>query len=93
MTERIFELSGLFAIDVAAYAVMSNHYHLVLHLAPERAANWTDEDVLLRWTKLYPGPLLVRRYLSSQRLALDRPELERVREYVVIFRDRLQDLS
>ena len=93
MTERIFELSRLFAIDVAAYAVMSNHYHLVVHLVPERAASWSDEDVLLRWTKLYPGPLLVRRYLSSQRLALHRAELERVREYAVVFRDRLQDLS
>ena len=93
VTERIFELSRLFAIDVAAYAVMSNHYHLVVHLVPERAASWSDEDVLLRWTKLYPGPLLVRRYLSSQRLALHRAELERVREYAVVFRDRLQDLS
>lgn len=93
VTDRILELGGLFAIDVAAYAVMSNHYHLVLHLAPERAANWSDEEVLRRWTQLYSGPLLVRRYLSSQRTALGRAELARVREFAAVFRDRLQDLS
>jgi hypothetical protein len=47
ITDHLFELSGLFAIDVAAYAVMSNHYHLVLHLAPERAAAWSDDDELI----------------------------------------------
>jgi hypothetical protein len=31
LVERIKFLAGVFAIDIAAYAVMSNHYHLVLH--------------------------------------------------------------
>lgn len=93
LTDRILELSRLFAIDVAAYAVMSNHYHLVLHLAPERAAGWTDEEVLRRWTHLYAGPPLVGRYLSGQGSSLDRTELERVKECAVVFRNRLKDLS
>jgi len=64
---RIKELAHIFAIDVAAYAVMSNHYHLVAHIDRERALAWSTEEVLTRWTQLFTGPLLVVRYLSPAR--------------------------
>jgi hypothetical protein len=55
---------SIFAIDVASYAVMSNHYHIVMRVDVERAKNWSVEEVLERWLRLFSGPLLVQRYLS-----------------------------
>jgi hypothetical protein len=63
--ERVKQLAGVFAIDVAAYAVMSNHYHLVLRVDAQRARGRSPEEVLRRWTQLFDGPLLVRRFLSG----------------------------
>lgn len=90
--DRLLELSRVFAIDVAAFAVMSNHHHLVLHLAPERAAQWSDDEVLRRWTRLFAGPPLVQRYFSSGPV-LGKAEVDRVGEYATIYRHRLQDMS
>jgi len=57
--ERIQQLAALFAIDVAAYAVMSNHYnhyHIVVRIDREWALEWSVEEVLRRWTTLFTGP-------------------------------------
>ncbi len=93
VTDRLRELSGLFAIDVAAFAVMSNHYHLVLHLAPERATEWSDDDVLRRWTRLFTGPPLVQRYLAGDGAPLSAADLDCVRDQAATYRGRLHDLS
>jgi REP element-mobilizing transposase RayT len=50
--ERIELLSGLFGMDVFAYAVMSNHLHLVVRSRPDRVLGWSDVEVAERWCKL-----------------------------------------
>jgi len=67
--ERIKELAGIFAIDVAGYAAMSNHSHLIVRIDRDRALCWSVDEVLTRWTALFAGPLLVQRYLSAARLS------------------------
>lgn len=52
---RIRILASLFALDVCAYAVMSNHYHIVLKHCPEKADQWRDAAVIERWTSLFKG--------------------------------------
>jgi len=52
---RILSLAEIFAVSIYGYAVMSNHYHIVLELQPERCRQWSDEDIADRWLTLCPG--------------------------------------
>jgi REP element-mobilizing transposase RayT len=54
LLDRLRYLAALFAIDVCAYAIMANHYHLILRLLPHIAAAWSNRDVALRWLTLFP---------------------------------------
>lgn len=86
---RIRILSSLFAIDICSYAVMSNHYHLVVKL--NTARDWSTQEVLKRWLTLHKGPLLVQRYQKGE--ALNPAERETVSDLIEVFRQRLQSLS
>ena len=55
LESRLLELAGVFAVDLYGYAVMSNHYHVVVRVAPRRTAEWNDQDVARRWCSLHPG--------------------------------------
>lgn len=65
VVDRIRLLSSLYAIDVCAYAVMHNHYHLALKICPEQLEGLSDDDVMDRWCALFKGPLLIQRYCVS----------------------------
>jgi len=54
LEHRILELADVFAIDLFGYAVMSNHYHIVLQVSPSRTDDWSDEDIVDRWMRLCP---------------------------------------
>ena len=92
IVERLQQLAAVFAIDVAAYAVMSNHFHLVVRLDAERARVWDRDEVLRRWTELFTGPELVQRYRAHAD-GLRAAELARLDLWVTTYRERLMDLS
>ncbi|MDA3934249.1 MAG: transposase [Gammaproteobacteria bacterium] len=91
IVERLASLSSVFAMDVAAYAVMSNHYHVVLKINADAAASWSVEEVLERWCRLFSGHPIVQRYLVNPDMGS--AELEKVTEFVELYRARLADLS
>jgi len=51
---RLRELVQIFHIEVAGYAIMSNHYHLVVRTRPDLARKLTPYEVARRWWDLYP---------------------------------------
>ncbi|WP_422133551.1 transposase [Endozoicomonas sp. ALD040] len=91
VVDKLRELVSVFAIEVCAYAVMSNHYHVVLHINQSSARGWSRNQVLHRWTTLFRGPLLVQRHLAADKLG--RAELARIDEYAEEYRRRLMDIS
>jgi putative transposase len=56
LEDRLIFLADVFAIDLMAYAIMSNHYHVVVELKPEQASALSDDEVIERWGNLYKVP-------------------------------------
>jgi REP element-mobilizing transposase RayT len=52
--DRLQELSHVFAIEIAGFAVLDSHLHLLVRLGPERVEKWSDEEVVGRWVQLFP---------------------------------------
>ena len=50
--DRILDLAAVFAIEIYGFAVMSNHYHIVLYVNPREVDGWTDKEVTDRWFSL-----------------------------------------
>ncbi|MEZ9369132.1 transposase, partial [Shewanella sp. 10N.286.51.B2] len=65
---RIIELATIFAIDICAYAVMSNHLHVVLKVDVDKAKEWSDIDVLTQWHKGFKGTLLTHKFVKGEAL-------------------------
>jgi hypothetical protein len=91
IADRIKELVEIFAIDCCAYSVMSNHYHIIVHVDSERAAGWSEQDVIDRWERLFSLPVIVERYRSME--TLNNAERDVVSELVIKWRKRLYDIS
>lgn len=89
--ERIKQLSAIYCIDICAYVVMSNHYHLVVHINMEDAQSLSCADVIERWTSLHATPVLIQRFLKQE--LKTEAEFKAVHEIVEQWRGRLYSLS
>jgi len=89
--DKLLALSEVFAIDVAAYAVMSNHTHLVLFVDVEQAKSWSTKEVIVRWHKLFKGTLMTQQYYRGEKL--NKPMQRVLEETAHIYRQRLMDIS
>ena len=88
---RIKLLCSVFAIDLCAYAIMSNHYHIVVRINSEQVAELSDEEVAERWLQVFTGPVLMHQYLGNADLT--GTEYKQITELFTTWRKRLCDLS
>ncbi|HHC72995.1 MAG TPA: transposase [Thiotrichales bacterium] len=88
---RLRFATASFAINVAAYAILSNHYHLVLRVDEQRARSWSPEEVARRWLTIYPGDPLGQRFLQNEDLSEEEKKI--LDDLIERWRHRLYDLS
>ncbi|MDZ7870536.1 MAG: transposase [Rheinheimera sp.] len=88
---RLAKLQEMFAVDIAAFALMSNHYHLVVRVDAAKAAAWRYQDIIERWQLLFRLPVLVERYLRGE--SSGDAEIQVVETIMEKWRLRLCDIS
>jgi REP element-mobilizing transposase RayT len=52
--DRLEELAGIFGLEILGFSVMSNHLHVIARTRPDIVKTWSDDDVALRWWRLFP---------------------------------------
>ena len=88
--QRLRHMSGVFSIDLCAYAIMSNHYHLVLRVDRERGTKLSRQEIVERWTSLFGQPPLINRWQDGTATTAERAAAEQLIER---WRSRLIDIS
>jgi hypothetical protein len=53
--DRLRALAALFAVEVAGYAVMSNHLHVIVRMQRDTPHAWNAQEVARRWFAIYPA--------------------------------------
>lgn len=85
---RLKELAGIFSIKISAYAIMSNHYHVVLHVDDKGSEAWSEREVKSRWAAIFPK--------DAAKLAIydQTPSLKEAKqEKIELWRERLTSIS
>ena len=88
---RLHELASIFAIDTAAYAIMSNHYHVILRVDQDATRRWSDAEVIERWGRLFKLPEVVQHFARGE--ALDADARSQAEQKVATYRARLSSIS
>jgi hypothetical protein len=91
LEDRLHELADCFAVGLYAYAVMSNHVHVVLRADPLAAHAWPAQEVAERWVRLFPvraqGQVDLDACLERARQLAGQPER------IAVLRARLASVS
>ncbi|NRD73458.1 transposase [Shewanella sp. VB17] len=68
IVDKIKALSNIFCIDICAYAVMNNHYHLVLNIDMDKAKSLSHREIITRWCQITKGHDVATKYMNGDAL-------------------------
>ena len=89
--DKLLELADIFALNIAAYAIMSNHYHVVFYVDRGKAENWSQAEIIHQWHQLFSGTLFSQRFLRGEELS--KAEQRLLNENTEEWRKRLINIS
>ncbi|MCO7191381.1 MULTISPECIES: transposase [unclassified Pseudoalteromonas] len=89
--EKLLTLATVFCIDICAYAVMSNHTHIVLYVDDKKAKRLSDKAIVIRWHKLFKGNWLTHKFIEGSEL--NHSELIMLNGIIEQYRERLASIS
>lgn len=89
--KRLKRIANVFCVDVCAYAIMSNHYHVVLHINKDQAYRLSNHEVIERWLALHRPPVLIQRFLKNE--GLSEAEQNACLTIIQTWRERLCSIS
>ncbi|MCS5709174.1 hypothetical protein CC99x_009675 [Candidatus Berkiella cookevillensis] len=75
---RLKYLADIFAIKICAYAIMSNHYHVVLYVEEKQAEAWSEKEIIHRWASIFPK---------------DAPKNKHLKQKIQLWKERLTSIS
>jgi hypothetical protein len=90
--EMLRHFAVFFGIDLLAFAILNNHYHLMLRSRPDVVATWDDTEVARRWLMICP----IRKNEDGTPCEPSEKELDSIRnckEVLAEIRTRLSDIS
>jgi len=87
----LLRLASIFFIDVAAFAVLSNHYHLVLHVDRDRCKDADPKDIAVRWHQLFKPRDVSQKFVDGE--PLENHEQYQLDLLIDTWRSRLHEMS
>ena len=89
--DRIRLLATVFSIDICSYAVMSNHYHIVVKIDAATSEGWNFDAVIQHWLCIHKGPFLIQKYQNGDAISV--AEMNVLTRIVDDWRVRLASVS
>ena len=76
---------------MAAYSVMSNHYHIILYINSREARGWSGDEIIVRWHQRFKGSMQSQQYAAGE--VLDKSHCALLKKQVQDWRSRLTNIS
>ena len=63
--QRLYHLARSFAIEVTAYSIMSDHFHIAVYFDPLESQRWDESEVADRWLAAFPPKSVLKKEFAE----------------------------